>query len=554
MDIKIQQFSSLKKIYSLSDIMGESLTKATVLQGEHYSYQVAIHHEGGTIDNRSLLQISVDSPLKDYVKVYSVKNIPAEFPHPEVKDINYDFHTPTLVPDLLVPMESQKWHANLVNAWAVFWVEVCVDDNISGEFPVKIKIKGTQLETADHIATVKYEKEAVMNLNVIPKKLPEKQTKFTQWFHVDCIADVHGEEIYTDRHWELIDKYMKMASELGINMILTPVITPPLDTLPGTMRPCTQLVRVEKKGGEYIFDFSLLKKYISIAKRNGIKCFEISHFFSQWGCRFSPNIEVWENGEKKLMFGWHVPASDPSYKEFLSALVPNLLEVLEEEGVIDNCYFHISDEPSEEHIPHYEYASNLLKPLLRDCKIMDALSHVEFYEKGLVDHPVCCNDQIEPFIEKNVKGLWAYYCCAQREEVSNRFMSMPSYRNRITGLQLYKYGIEGFLHWGYNFYYSQYSLYEINPFITTSTDGIFSSGDAFSVYPGKNGPMPSIRAFVFREALEDIEICRLLEKKIGKKEVVELIEKEAGGELTFKNYPRNPEFIISVINKMKQML
>ena len=38
---------------------------------------------------------------------------------------------------------------------------------------------------------------------------------------------------------------------------------------------------------------------------------------------------------------------------------------------------------------------------------------------------------------------------------TNRFIAMPSGRNRVGGFLLYKYGINGFLHWGFNFYYSQ---------------------------------------------------------------------------------------------------
>jgi len=555
MSIIIKQLSSLEKIYTPSDLGAKEINNVKLLQGEHFSYQVAVYHEGGNIDNRSLLEISVDSPIVDFVKVYSVKNVVADFPHPEVQDTDYALHTPSLVPDLLVPMEEQKWNASLVNTLAVFWVEVCVDDpKIVGKTQIKLNVKGTRYETADRIPTVQYIESAVMNVDILPECLPKQKTKFTQWFHVDCIADVHGEEIYSERHWKLIDNYMKMASDLGINMILTPVFTPPLDTLPGTSRPCTQLVTITKNNGKYSFDFSLLIKYIALCKKNKIKYYEISHFFSQWGCRFSPNIEVVEDGKKKLLFGWHVPAEDPSYKEFLECFIPELLQVLKTEEILENCYFHISDEPSESHLKHYEYASSLIKPLLGDCHILDALSHLEFYEKGLVSDPVCCNDLIEPFIESNVKNVWAYYCCAQREKVSNRFMSMPSYRNRIIGLQLYKYGIEGFLHWGFNFYYSQYSIYEINPFINSSSDGIFSSGDPFSVYPGKNGPLPSLRALVFREGLEDIKLCRLLEKKIGKDAVIKFIEEEAGMELTFKEYPRNPEFIINLTAKMKDML
>ena len=63
--------------------------------------------------------------------------------------------------------------------------------------------------------------------------------------------------------------------------------------------------------------------------------------------------------------------------------------------------------------------------------------------------------------------MWTYYCTGQYYEVSNRFMSMPSARNRIYGVQLYKYDIVGILHWGYNFYNSQFSIEHINPYEVT---------------------------------------------------------------------------------------
>ena len=131
---------------------------------------------------------------------------------------------------------------------------------------------------------------------------------------------------------------------------------------------------------------------------------------------------------------------------------------------------------------------------------------------------------------------------------------MPTYRNRILGLQIYKYGLKGFLHWGYNFYYSQRSLYEINPYVTSSADKSFPSGDSFTVYPSKDGAYASSRGKIFKEALQDIEICRMLEQKIGREKVVELIDKEAGMEVTFSYYPRNTEFIPRLMNKMRAML
>lgn len=131
---------------------------------------------------------------------------------------------------------------------------------------------------------------------------------------------------------------------------------------------------------------------------------------------------------------------------------------------------------------------------------------------------------------------------------------MPSYRNRILGLQIYKYNLEGFLQWGYNFYYTFASLKKINPYVTSSGDRWVPSGDAFSVYPVQGGAIPSLRAIVFRDALYDVEICRTLEKYIGRDKVIELIDSEAGLNLTFSDYPRNNTYILNLIEKMKKMI
>ena len=58
------------------------------------------------------------------------------------------------------------------------------------------------------------------------------------------MCDIHNVPVYSEKHWELIDKYMSLAHDVGINLILTPVITPPLDTAKGTKRTCTQLASV----------------------------------------------------------------------------------------------------------------------------------------------------------------------------------------------------------------------------------------------------------------------------------------------------------------------
>ncbi len=90
-------------------------------------------------------------------------------------------------------------------------------------------------------------KSEIFRLTVAPVTLPEQKLTFTQWFHGDCIAARYGVEIYSKEHWALLDKYMRMAAEHGMNMILTPVFTPRSIPRSGKERPCTQLVEITKE-------------------------------------------------------------------------------------------------------------------------------------------------------------------------------------------------------------------------------------------------------------------------------------------------------------------
>ena len=128
---------------------------------------------------------------------------------------------------------------------------------------------------------------------------------------------------------------------------------------------------------------------------------------------------------------------------------------------------------------------------------------------------------------------------------------MPSARNRILGIQLYKFDIVGFLQWGYNFWYSQYSRYPIDPFKVTDAGYAFPSGDAFIVYPGEDGrPLESLRLKVFYEAIQDLRALRLLEELIGREAVMEMLEEDVDEPITFKRYPTDAEWLL---NKREQI-
>ena len=541
MPISLKQISALEKVQLSTSFDHREINSYSVLQGQRLSYQITIA-PNGIWDQKQ--KVWIESELADYVRLYCVKDVVVDKPNREnVTNENYLLTEPGTLPDLLVPIEKQNNYITIFNAPVVIWVKIDIPASCKpGKYSVKFCINTPFDE--------KPVNSCEMEVTVLPAQLPEQNVKYTRWFYADCIADIHNAEIFSERHWKLIEEYIKVATDEGINMILVPTHTPPLDTAVGTTRPCVQLIDIEKKGDTYIFGFEKFRRFIAICKKHGVKYYEMAHLFSQWGSKCAPNIMVTENGKTDYMFGWHVAADSEEYRGFLKQYIAAIFSELTREGIADYAYFHVSDEPHPDNLDKYRTARDIIKPLIGNAKTFDALSHYEFCAQGLVECPVTSVSHIHEFLEHDIAEQWVYYCCGPERVFTNSFIAMPSCRTRILGLQMYKYDIKGFLHWGYNFYNASISLYKINPYVTTSSDRNFASGDAFIVYPGDETAYPSIRAEITFEAMQDIRICRALEALIGREAVIAMIDEAAGKPLRFDVYPDGIDFLEDLRAKM----
>jgi len=531
-----RSLSSLSKVFADIDLQDTQVNSGTALWNENYSFQVA-YRSNALMRN---LNVSVESELQNYITVRSVGLAPSNLPVFVASDSDYLRKTPGLYPDILYPL-SEGVHA-LPNQWRSVWVTVALPamnkEEIKGKASYSIKLSFAD-NSGNHLG------EGQFTLEVLPAELPSQQLLHTEWFHTDCIATQYDVEVFSEEHWMLIEKYASNAARHGVNLLLTPLFTPPLDTAVGSERPTVQLIGVEQIGeNKYRFNFDKLERWIAMCQRVGIENYEFSHLFTQWGAAHAPKIVASVDGIENRIFGWETDATGEAYGAFLDQFLPELVAFIHKHGMEKHVYFHVSDEPILAHQESYRKASEILKHHLGSFTFLDALSDFEFYKNGLVDLPIPANDHIEPFIEQQVKPLWTYYCCVQSRDVSNRFFSMPSYRNRIIGAQLYKYDAKGFLHWGFNFYYSQYSTKQIDPFKVTDADGGFPSGDAFVVYPGNEGPLDSLRWEVFYEGLQDMRALQLLEQLVGREKTLELLEQDVAESITFKQYPRSIDWLL----------
>lgn len=535
--------SSLEKVFPDEELRAERRDRASALKGETFSFQVAYRSDLAV----AVLAVRVASALAGRTTVRAVGLAPSDLPCYDEHDEDVLRTSPGLYPDPLYPLAGNA-PAAPARQWRSLWVTVGLDGDVpSGEQAIRIELSDGEGRALG---------EETFALNVVDADLPPQTLLHTEWLHADCLATHYDVEPLSAVHWELIERFAETAATHGVNMLLTPIFTPPLDTAVGGERPTVQLVDVERfADGTYRFGFAKLSRWIDIVSRAGIRYFEFAHLFTQWGAKHAPKIVAKTPEGERLIFGWETDAASGEYRTFVASLLTELVRFVRERGLQDRCYLHVSDEPTAEHLEAYRQASAIVREHAGGIPVIDALSDYAFYEQGIVRKPIPSNDHIDVFLEKGVEGLWTYYCCAQSRDVSNRFFNMPSARNRILGLQLYKFKIEGFLHWGYNFWYTQYSRGPVDPFLVTDAGGAFPSGDAFLVYPGADGtPIASIRLEVLREALQDLRALQKLEELAGRESVLELLESGLERELTFKDYPRDAGWLLAAREQINEAI
>lgn len=507
----------------------------TTLSGEKFSFQIVAVPDVCLMDCR--LHVTADIPFT----VYSIGLVPARFSYQPDHDDYILGEGLTLFPDVLKPYGGEEFFLS-ANVYTAFTVSFTAEN--AGEHVFKIKLTGEKGVTAETEYSVK----------VYSSRPAENDLVVTNWMHYDCISRMADAEPFTDKFYRAAENYIRAAAEHGQTMLYIPMFTPPLDTAVGSERLTVQAVGVTYKKGKYSFNFENFDKLTALADKCGIKYFELSHMFSQWGAEFCPKIMAETDTGYRRIFGWDTSSEGDEYNEFLAAFLPALTAHLDKKGITERCYLHISDEPAADHLERYGRLKNKVKSLAPSLELIDALSEFDFYEKGYVDLPIVCLSHEKPYFEHGAK-FWVYYCCGPyTEHYTNRFMNMPSLRTRILGIQLYLTGIKGFLHWGFNFYNSGLSKWHIDPYTEPSAGGTFPAGDGYVVYPAKDGEVySSIRLEAFSSGIDDYRACVALERKIGREAVVKLLN-ESGYQSNFTEYDTDPARFTALRNKINELL
>lgn len=536
--VQMKMVSSLEKCFYNDTIESKKeKTEFIMFKNERLSFQVMYRGQDNEYRMKRWCGIKLGGALAKYARARLVGNVLNMFPTYNT-DVGGEFITkePGAYPDMLRPFVYPD-AVSLPDAQThAIWIDVELPDGFeAGKYDISLSMYSEKGD--EHYATV------TGNVTVINACLPKQKLIHTEWFYTDCIANYYHTKPFSEKHWNYIENFMRTATKNGINMVLTPLFTPELDSYVGGERLTTQLVDIELVGKDkYKFGFEKLNRWIDLALECGYEYFEMPHMFTQWGAKAAPKIIVKVNGRNKKYFGWKTDSMGEEYEAFLSQFIPAVIKVFKDRDLDKKLFFHVSDEPSDKVLEHYKKCKELIEKYVGSYPIIDALSHFDFYAQGVLKKPVPNTRNALEFYEAGVDGLWTYYCGGGHSGVSDRSMSMPSRRTRILGVQLYKFNIEGFLHWGYNFYNSCHSRDVLDPYGYADGSYFTPSGDCFLVYPAPNGEAwESLRLNALREAVDDIRALELYEQKFGREAALELV-----GDMTFREYPTTDEYLINL--------
>ena len=337
-------------------------------------------------------------------------------------------------------------------------------------------------------------REIPITVEVLPIRLPDKRPMhMTNWFAYGNLAKHHRVKMWSEKYWRLLDAYAKDMAEHGQDTILVSL----------------GLVGIwQEKDGTLSFDFSRFDRFVETFDRRGVaERIELGHVGGRRPAGWTSPIGS-HNWKVNLRKGAKAVKLSPEEKT--AALVAAVQKHLHEKGWLKRAMIHIADEPIPGNLESWQALSRIVHraapkiPRIDAIHVRDCGGELEVYcpELGYFDK---WYDHLSQLQKQGKIELWFYTCCNPRGLYANRFTDYELIKPRLLHWMNYYYDARGYLHWGLAYWTDK-------PY-KDAAKGALPPGDAWIIYPGKDGPVSSIRWEALRDGVEDFELLWLLEKE-----------------------------------------
>ena len=437
------------------------------------------------------------------------------------------YGAPDVVADPLLELENVDVPAYRAQAvWFTFKIPKTTE---AGLYKGTVSIQTDEFET----------KEISFNIKVVDVQIADaKDYKFflELWLNPNAIAVANNLELWSEKHWKLIGKYMEDLVSRGAKTITTTINQDPwlLDWKNGIKRSQTGIGFAPMiqwnltKEGSWFYDYSVFDRYVELALEKDLKeridVFSLTPF--EWERKENKvyrNIVYFDESSRSFI-NKSYRQFDVEYKEHWKRFLKDFEIHLRRKGWFKKTYLSFDESPKEviefivetvsKSAPDFLNRFSIAgKPIVSELAQSLSIFYEHFIPEYNKEKPV-----EELLTERSVanKTTTLYLCGAPAHP--NTFSFSPAIESQLIPWLALKMNTDGYLRWAYN------SWPNANPYKNPVFNYI--QGDAYYVYPGKNGPVSSIRWELLKEGIEDYELYRIIkeEDNVSEKNLQKIIE------------------------------
>ena len=341
----------------------------------------------------------------------------------------------------------------------------------------------------------KFRKTFTLRVNVHSAKVPpvgRDSFKYTNWIDFHAIAICHGVKTWSEEHYKLIEDYIRLAVYGRQNMVRLPDFR---KNYADSSPDCNEEAYI---------------RLVALLMREGVWYLEGPHL-----CRYSAGNYM---SPAFIPGGWSGTNLTTSIEgsAYLARRCQSLYAMIRKNGWADRWYQHVADEPNRFNAEEYRMTCGIVRKYMPGIRLADAVESP--VTAGALD--VFCPQnyryeksraECERFRMCPTDEIWCYTCMFPGGRWLNRLLDQEVMRPVLMGWGCFCFGLEGYLHWGYNQYRPKTDPLKLT---LDSTEKMQEEdlpfGDRNIVYAGKSGPWPSVRLEAMRQGFEDVELLKLL--------------------------------------------
>jgi len=374
--------------------------------------------------------------------------------------------------------------------------------------------------------------DGAIHLHVAAVNLPNPRDwsfHLNLWQHLTSIARFHRVPLWSEAHFELIDRYYQVLGQMGQKCVSIVATEIPWSgqrcfrdhTYPSYLFEHAVVDVSRDASGRLCFDYSKLEHLLALAARHGIDR-EIDIFGL---------VNIWQ--DESYGFGKVIADAPDAVRircydqvsgaitylrraDELSQFIRSLHDYFKEKDLLERVRLE-ADEPAN--LEAFKASLEFIHQAAPGFRYAVSIDHFEFMQNPPAEVrdfipilPLLC---LQPNLTERLVqqththgGRMLYYVCCW-PPIPNNFIHSPLVETELFGWLTYFLKVDGFERW-------DFCLWPADPWQRVSWRAPeWKAGDMFFVLPGKDGvPVETLRSEALRSAIQDYELLKLVEHSL----------------------------------------